>query len=39
MIIGCNAQDKVKVPKNPEQTVKIKKSDSVHFINLPKQKL
>ena len=28
MIIGCNAQDKVKVPKNPEQTVKIKKSDS-----------
>ena len=28
MIIGCNAQDKVKVPKNTEQTVKIKKSDS-----------
>ena len=28
LIIGCNAQDKVKVPKNAEQTVKIKKSDS-----------
>ena len=28
LIIGCNAQDQVKVPKNAEQTVKIKKSDS-----------
>jgi peptide-methionine (R)-S-oxide reductase len=28
MTIGCNAQDHVKVPKNAEQTVKIKKSDS-----------
>ena len=28
LIIGCNAQDQVKGPKNAEQTVKIKKSDS-----------
>lgn len=28
LIVGCNAQDQVKVPKNAEQTVKIKKSDS-----------
>ena len=28
LIIGCNAQDQVKVPKNAEQTVKIKQSES-----------
>jgi peptide-methionine (R)-S-oxide reductase len=28
LIIGCNAQDKVKVPEKKEQTMKMKKSDS-----------